>query len=65
MCAKEEAGALVSFQELIVCALEAPDILQPHFGAVGYLGVCVPAHVDPLLLPRAVPLCFPLTVMTH
>ena len=33
---EEEAGVLISFQELIVCAQETPDILQPHFGAVGF-----------------------------
>lgn len=60
-----EAGVRSSLQLLIACALETLTVSSFTLGAVDYLGICVPAHADSLLLPRAVLLCFPLNVMTH
>lgn len=64
LCTKEEAGVLISFQELIVCVLEAPDIFQPHSGAVDYERTCsCPSRFPPA--PQSLPLGFPLNVITH
>lgn len=65
VCTEEQAGVLISFQQLIARTLEAPDRFQPHFGGSRLLGNCVPAHTDSFLLPRAVLLCFSLSVITH
>lgn len=60
-----EAGVLSLLQLLIARTLETLTVSSFTLRAVNYLGICVPAHADSLLLPRAVLLCFPLNVMTH
>jgi hypothetical protein len=52
----KEAGVLISFQELIVCVLEASDIFQLHFRNRGitrefvFLPIQIPSHSPELFL---------------